>query len=1172
MRFIPKRLQVLCVAMVVVVSLIGIHGHGYSMHFFPANVEPMELSHRDSLILEMVDFLQPDRKLNKKQRKHIEGRIAAFPHKVIRRDTISYFLNTAYTVAYYEFVKHDYKKAKKWVDEFWISASPLNMVTSFTTYSSIGLTANNSLKEKGKFKTKKNKNSWLPTINIDLPDSLKWDNKRTYVEFLDSFMDDVPIDCSQVTFHRLLTAYHAGGGRLELLNGVMKKGLIQRCVDYGRNDVLEIIYKLWKVSYSNLSLNKFGNLEYLNPTINVDSTALAYFNNMLALWDTDKNKAYIDSVIAVDSSASDLSQRIISLLNQHYCQSRFQDLIASCEVLQDKVNEFIRPTLHNYWGLGLLKMGELKDAIDKFDIAIKTASDDTGRSTMRLNKACALGEMGRTSEAESIFMEEWYTQKTPFDKFVWYDNLGYIFSRSDPKKALYYYEVAEKYLDSSNLNLEFKIRHFCRKAEVLDNNKFLQKMAIEKALELSSQEFCFDFAKGQANTELAAYYYSIFDFQEADRLFNKAYTYYKHLVPSDLRMIYFNRKYAANLCKLDRADEAISILSSQCNMLKENYGEAHPEYQKTLQILLQVLCDNPNIGRKSEIDSLHNKLTLLSRSNHNNITEIDLIKTEISYYLHAGNWKEAMRLMEDAQELTLTPMQRMDFLQCYEETVRKYLDPAGYEECIARILPLIKSGMISGVMTLSGDDERSMHMPLSRMISGSIEAGAYKVATELALFRKGLLFTKKKTIEQSFSKNRSTKKLFRQLQEKRVALNNAIAFNDSTKIPQLTSTIHQLELQLGNSLIRDRRVFDRMDRNVSMVTRKLSENDLAVEFIRYEENNQPCYAAALINRKGLLNLVLIGKEEEILSSPETVWNSIVTHLPDKGNLYFCPDGVLSRIGVEHLPLHKDSPSNLHLHRVFLLSDISGVSPGIGERILLLGVGDHNSPLGSTKGIDRGNWTDLPNVEYEIRLIEDKLSDLNPIILMDDDATEPALASLAKDKITTLHISTHGFYRNNAGLIESAKNPDDVDYNIARRFLSAGISEISGLVLREGNISWKSRYIMEEHDDLLTAEEIELLSFPNLNLTVLSACETGLGEIDSDGVWGLQRAFRIAGAKSLICSLAKVDDYWTAQFMDAFYEQAAQGNSIYDSFQSAQRWLRSELPDNPEIWSSFILIE
>ncbi|MDE5998371.1 MAG: CHAT domain-containing protein, partial [Muribaculaceae bacterium] len=108
--------------------------------------------------------------------------------------------------------------------------------------------------------------------------------------------------------------------------------------------------------------------------------------------------------------------------------------------------------------------------------------------------------------------------------------------------------------------------------------------------------------------------------------------------------------------------------------------------------------------------------------------------------------------------------------------------------------------------------------------------------------------------------------------------------------------------------------------------------------------------------------------------------------------------------------------------------------------------------------------------------------------------------------------------------------------------------------------------------LLTAEEIETMRFPDLRLTVLSACDTGLGEIDSEGVWGLQRAFRIAGTKNLICTLSKVDDYWTAQFMDAFYEQAAKGKSIYDSFHIAQQWLYRELPDNPEIWSSFILIE
>ena len=151
----------------------------------------------------------------------------------------------------------------------------------------------------------------------------------------------------------------------------------------------------------------------------------------------------------------------------------------------------------------------------------------------------------------------------------------------------------------------------------------------------------------------------------------------------------------------------------------------------------------------------------------------------------------------------------------------------------------------------------------------------------------------------------------------------------------------------------------------------------------------------------------------------------------------------------------------------------------------------------------------------------------------------------------------------------AANPD---HYMATRLLAAGKTDIAGLVLRRGNLSWKSPEITDPEDDILTAEEIEQMSFPNLQLTVLSACETGLGETDPEGVWGLQRAFRIAGSKNLICSLKKVDDYWAAQFMEVFYEQAEQGQTIYDSFHTAQQWLRHELPDNPEIWKAFILIE
>ena len=145
-----------------------------------------------------------------------------------------------------------------------------------------------------------------------------------------------------------------------------------------------------------------------------------------------------------------------------------------------------------------------------------------------------------------------------------------------------------------------------------------------------------------------------------------------------------------------------------------------------------------------------------------------------------------------------------------------------------------------------------------------------------------------------------------------------------------------------------------------------------------------------------------------------------------------------------------------------------------------------------------------------------------MILFNDNATETIVKGLSGSAVTALHITTHGFYRGNDRLHKADIDTMDYDHNIARRILSSGREQISGLVLRGGNLSWQTEQILDDEDNLLTAEEIEMMNFPNLELTVLSACETGIGDIDNDGVWGLQRAFRIAGTKSLICSLTNLD--------------------------------------------------
>ena len=133
---------------------------------------------------------------------------------------------------------------------------------------------------------------------------------------------------------------------------------------------------------------------------------------------------------------------------------------------------------------------------------------------------------------------------------------------------------------------------------------------------------------------------------------------------------------------------------------------------------------------------------------------------------------------------------------------------------------------------------------------------------------------------------------------------------------------------------------------------------------------------------------------------------------------------------------------------------------------------------------------------------------------------------------------------------------------------------AGLLLSGANKAWTSQILLDDNseDGILTPDEVETLSFPNLNLVILSACETGLGNIDVDGVWGMQRSFRIAGAENLIVSLSKINDAITANFMADFYSNIACQRSIHDSFYLAQKKMAQKYSDDVDIYSAFILVE
>jgi CHAT domain-containing protein len=112
---------------------------------------------------------------------------------------------------------------------------------------------------------------------------------------------------------------------------------------------------------------------------------------------------------------------------------------------------------------------------------------------------------------------------------------------------------------------------------------------------------------------------------------------------------------------------------------------------------------------------------------------------------------------------------------------------------------------------------------------------------------------------------------------------------------------------------------------------------------------------------------------------------------------------------------------------------------------------------------------------------------------------------------------------------------------------------------------------EAEDGLLTAEDVSGMDLLDTELVVLSACETGLGEVRTgEGIFGLQRAFILAGARTLVMSLWKVDDEATRLLMEEFYRRVLAGQGRADAVREAQLAVRAKYPD-PYYWGAFVCL-
>jgi len=238
--------------------------------------------------------------------------------------------------------------------------------------------------------------------------------------------------------------------------------------------------------------------------------------------------------------------------------------------------------------------------------------------------------------------------------------------------------------------------------------------------------------------------------------------------------------------------------------------------------------------------------------------------------------------------------------------------------------------------------------------------------------------------------------------------------------------------------------------------------------------------------------------------------------------------------------------------------------------------EEQSP-GTTPGIrggDDGVWEPLTGSAREAEQVSAMLHNagFRTDVRQGFDASEERIKKIGKNEPSPriLHLATHGF-----AYPDPKKEPPKAfaDSEPAYKLQDDPMLR-SGLVLAGANHYWKNkRPLTNREDGVLVAYEVRDLNLRNTELAVLSACQTGLGDVvGSEGVYGLQRAFRIAGAKFLIVSLWQVPDTQTQELMRLFYENwLDKKESLRDAFNHAQQTLREQEP-NPYMWAGFVLIE
>ena len=588
---------------------------------------------------------------------------------------------------------------------------------------------------------------------------------------------------------------------------------------------------------------------------------------------------------------------------------------------------------------------------------------------------------------------------------------------------------------------------------------------------------------------------------------------------------------------------------------------------------------------------------------------LSLCDYRILFALIQDDYHAARSISEE--KLALLSENSSAYLETIEDIVRysSYLNDHYYTYSL---MPRYIAAFLQQTMpplVLMTDEERSSFWPVkskdieTRVLFPLFRGGGDRFAGfayDNALLNKGLLLQSARVIDKALANEP-------QLQAE---LASVVAAQKNETDPEANRQLYIREKEILAGIASRTEWGQFLNMSWRDVAAALPDTAIAIEFCTVNPGEHARYGALVVangEEPQFIDLFRIRNfrraDDRYRFFTDSVWSPILARYPYATEIHFSPVGELCRQPVEAAPVPGDTITAMFdrytMHRLTSTRELAlkardaarakGVAMGGLEYDM-----DVDALIDDTRHYavgelrDRGTVRDfhssfgleyLPGTEQEVNAVRRlaRKAKIDFSIYTGTDGTEARFKSLSGGRNNIIHIATHGFYWTE----EEARYMPKFDYLFRDLHTPEDRSLArSGLMLAGANRAYKGMEIAENAEDgILTAREIADLDLSAADFVILSACNTGLGDVSPEGVFGLQRGFKKAGVNAMMLSLWKVADEATAMLMDSFYTAYFSGKSKTESLRTAQHALRTyTAPDgshpyaSPDLWAPFILLD